>query len=615
MWHRTRSASSDLADRLNEPEVAERDPASVDRWKAFVAIAISFVTMVFSMTMVFVALSAIADEFDVTLRAVSWVVIVQSLVISGLMLPMGRVADMVGRRRVHLIGLVLFAAGASVRGRRAPTFGLLIAARALMSVGNAMGQSVGTAMVVAVFPPEERGKALGSQTSVVAIGSAMGPIGAGLILQVLPWQALFLMLIPPLIVAYVVGHRYLDEAVVSSSGGVAAGDRPDFDWGGAALSSLAITALVLTVSNPFALSWTSPLMLASAIGMVVLFALFVRWELGQDAPMLQLRFFTRRTFSMAVTSRTFGFVGYTAVAFLMPIFLISVRGFGEGATGAILFLASLGMGLAANQSGRQSDRFGERPVFLTGFAVHLVSLAGIALLGGGSPLWLVMVLLFANGLALGLWNVPNGSAILASVPAEHLGVVGAFMNLTRNIGNVVGQALASAIVVGVMAARGFDVPLSKIASTDGAAAAFVHGARITYVAVTALSAVTLLLALSTRPQPQAATVQLIHAGRWHFGERCPSLPARPAPLASCQCTVIDPRNGVAAQWPRSWRSRSTMRSAAARSTRSGATGASASGPRARPAPRLARLCRRAARPSASHASGVASAVGSAPSAA
>lgn len=479
---------------------------SAHRWRAFTAIAISFVTMVFSMSMVFVALSAIADDFDVTLRAVSWVVIVQSLVISGLMMPMGRVADMIGRRRVHLVGLVLFAVG-SVCVAVAPTFPLMLAARALMSVGNAMGQAVGTAMVVAVFPPEERGKALGSQTSVVAIGAAMGPIGAGLVLQVLPWQALFFMLVPPLVVAFVVGYRYLDEALVSSSPAAADGSvavRPGFDWGGAALSSLAITALVLVVSNPFAMSWTSAPLLGGVAVMVALFAVFVLWELRQSAPMLQLRFFARPIFSMAVTSRTLGFVGYTAVAFLMPIFLISVRGLGEGSTGALLFLTSLGMGLAANQSGRNADRLGERPIFIAGFTVHLVSLVGIALLGRGSPMWLVMVLLFANGLALGLWNVPNGSAILASVPAEHLGVVGAFMNLTRNIGNVVGQALASAIVVGVLTARGFDIPLSKIAGTEGAADAFLHGCRIAYLVVSALSVVALGLALVTRPPGRAA---------------------------------------------------------------------------------------------------------------
>jgi MFS family permease len=482
------------------------EQANIDQWKAFTAIAISFVTMVFSMTMVFVALSAIAHDFDVTLRAVSWVVIIQSLVISGLMMPMGRLADMVGRRRIHLIGLLLFAFG-SLCVALAPTFGLMIAARALMSVGNAMGQSVGTAMVVAVFPPEERGKALGSQTSVVAIGSAMGPIVAGFVLQILPWQALFFGLVPPLLIAFVVGYRYLDEAMVSRSGAVdgSVGKRPPFDWGGATLSTLAITALVMVASNPFALAWTSAPLLGGALGMIVLFVVFVVWELRHTAPMLELRFFARPIFSKAVTSRTLGFVGSTAVSFLMPVFLISARGLSEGLTGSVLFLTSLGLGMAANQSGRLTDRLGERPLFLTGFTIHVISLAGITLVSARTPLWLVMVLLFANGMAMGLWNVPNGSTILASVPPENLGVVGAFMNLTRNIGNVVGQALASAIVVGVLVSRGFDIPLSDIAATAGASEAFLHGCRIAYGVVTALSAVALGLALLTRPE-QARSV-------------------------------------------------------------------------------------------------------------
>jgi MFS family permease len=485
-----------------------------DRSKAFTAIAISFVAMVFSMSMVFVALSAIADDFGVTLRAASWVVIVQSLVISALMMPLGRVADMVGRRKVHLIGLVLFGIG-SLAVALAPTFPLMIAARAVMSLGNAMGQAVGTAMIVAIFPPEERGKALGSQTTIVALGTAAGPIGGGLVLQALPWEALFLLLLPPIAIAYVVGVRYLDEAVVSASGaagGPAGRERPGFDWGGAALSALAITAMVLTVSNPFALAWTSPAVLAGFGAMAVVLTAFAWWELRHPAPMLELRFFARRLFTLAVTARTLGFVGYTSVIFLVPIYLISVRGLGEGAAGAVLFLASLGMGVAGNRAGPLSDRLGERPVAAVGFAVHVVSLGGFVFVGRSSPLWLVMLLLLGCGLALGLWNVPNGSTILGSVPPENLGVVGAFMNLTRNIGSVIGQALAAAVVVGIMGARGFDIPLSELESTAGAASAFLDGWRVTFLLFTAVAAVALVVSLAARPTTAARRGVPVPAG-------------------------------------------------------------------------------------------------------
>ena len=177
-----------------------RQPDNAYKWKAFAAIAIAFTTMVMSMSMVFLALSAIAEDYGVTLRSVTWVVIAQALTISALMMPMGRLADIVGRKKIHLTGLVLFAAGALFTAF-APTFGLLIVARIVMATGNAMGQSVGMAMVISVFPDNERGKAIGSQTTAVAVGGSLGPIIAGLVLQVAPWETLFLMMLPPIMIS------------------------------------------------------------------------------------------------------------------------------------------------------------------------------------------------------------------------------------------------------------------------------------------------------------------------------------------------------------------------------------------------------------------------------
>ena len=159
-----------------------RDPY---RWKAFAVISIPLTTSVMSMSMVFLALSAIAEDYGVTLRSVTWVVVAQALTISALMMPMGRFADIIGRKKVHLIGLVIFAAG-SLFTAFAPTFGLLILARVVMATGNSMLQAVGTAMIISVFPDNERGKAIGSQTTAVAVGGASGPIIAGIVLQWLP---------------------------------------------------------------------------------------------------------------------------------------------------------------------------------------------------------------------------------------------------------------------------------------------------------------------------------------------------------------------------------------------------------------------------------------------
>ncbi len=462
------------------------------KWQAFAAIGVAFVTNVMAMSMVFVALPSIADEFDVTLRSVAWVVIAQSLTISSLMLPIGRVADTIGRRRVHLSGLTLFGIGA-VAVALAPTFGLLIAARVVMSIGSAMGQSVGTAMVVATFPPSERGKAIGSQTTAVAIGAASGPIVGGLILQVLPWQALFLLLVIPVSVAIVLGYVVLDEERVSPPDD----RRPTgFDWGGALLSAAAVIVVVLTINNPLGLGWGSPVIIGGLALAVALFSIWVLWELRTPDPMLDLSLFANRVFSTAVTIRLLGFMGSTAVFFLAPVFLISLRSMPAAAAGGVLFLNALGMGVAAQLSGRLSDRYGTDRFTAGGFALLCVAALLLSSLTKSTPLGLIMPLLLVVGLAAGTWNVPNNSTIIGAVPASRHGVIGAFTNLVRNLGNVAGQALASAIVVGVMVSRGVDVPLSEIADSQAAGDAFTAGWQWTFRVTAALAAVCMLLALS-----------------------------------------------------------------------------------------------------------------------
>lgn len=448
------------------------------------------------MGMVFLALAQIADTFGVTLRSASWVVIVQGLTISAFMLPMGRMADIIGRKKVHLIGLVLFGTG-SVFTALAPTFGLLILARIFTAIGNSMGQSVGTAMILSVFPARERGKAIGAQTTAVAVGGASGPVIAGVVLQFLPWEALFLMLTIPIGIALIAGYFILDEKLVSQQ---RQGARPAFDWVGAIVSALTVTVVVILINNPFGVPIISPLILGGAVSAIALFGFFVWWELNSDSPMLEVRMFKNIVFSMAVATRFLGFLGTTAVRFLMPIYLISLRDIQEAAAGGILFITSLGMAVAASSSGRLGDRLGERPFTIVGFLMLVFTALGFMFFTSDTPLWIVMVVLLFNGLAMGLWGVPNNSTILGSVSRESFGVVGALTNLTRNVGNVAGQAIASAVVVGVMVADGFDIPLSKITGDKAASDSFMNGWKFAYILVTVFSLFGLALAIVTKPK-------------------------------------------------------------------------------------------------------------------
>ncbi len=472
----------------------EADGSDNYKWVAFAAIGSSFVTAVLGLTMVFVALPAMADDFGVTLKAASWIVIAPSLTISALLLPFGRMADLVGRRRVHLTGLVLFALGAALTAL-STNFTMLLVSRVVMSIGGALSESVGTGILVSVFPSNERGKAIGSQTTAVAVGAAAGPLAAGVALQFLSWRALFWFLVVLTAVTFTIGAAVLDEDRITPVDR----ERPPFDLRGAALSLVLVVSFVVTVNNPFGLAWTSAPMLASAVLVVASLVGFIWWELRCPYPMLELRFFANPIFARGVLARTLGFVVNAAVYILVPILLVSVVGVSESRAGIAVFLNSVGLGVAAQISGRLSDRWGARRFMVSGFASAVVVMLIFAWLDEGSPLWLTVTVALAAGLATGTWNVPNNATVIGTVPPAAYGVVGAFTNLARNVGNVFGQAAVAAIVAAAMAARGFDIPLGEIADTPGAGAAFVEGWRLVFLVMAGLGLISMLASIGMRP--------------------------------------------------------------------------------------------------------------------
>ena len=444
--------------------------------------------------MTFVVLGAIADDFDISLSTVSWVVIVQSLVISALMMPMGRFGDIIGRKRIHLLGLVFFASGAALTAL-APTFGILIISRIITSIGNAMGQSVGTAIVISAFPTTERGKAIGSQTTAVAIGGASGPIFGGFVLQFLPWEALFIILLIPVAIAFFAALFFLkSDSQVQTLDSV----RSPFDGVGAFISAAAIILLVVAINNPFGFQWISSEMMIALGLFLLLTIIFIIWELRIDVPMFQLRMFASGNFSLAVLTRLLGFGGATAVRFIVPVFLISLLQLNEAVAGAILLLTSVGMAVGAQISGRMSDKFGPRPFAISGFTLAFITTLAMVFVGRDTSLVLLGFILLFNGLSMGLWNVTNNAVIIGSVADSELGVIGAFTNLTRNLGNVTGQALSASVVAGVMLSSGFDVPLNEIGNDVAAGDSFLTGTRVAYLLVSGITFVSLVLAFFTK---------------------------------------------------------------------------------------------------------------------
>jgi EmrB/QacA subfamily drug resistance transporter len=462
----------------------------------FWAVGIALFASVLDFSIVFLALSSIADEFGVTLRAVTWVVISTSLTISAIMLPLGRVSDITGRKRFHITGMMFFVTG-GILAFTSQSLEMLIVARVVMSIGSAMGQAVVFAIIVGVFPESQRGKALGMITTAVAIGAASGPIIAGPLIQEFGWRSVFLVTTIPTAVGIVAAIIVLDDRRI---GGAARKIGTKYDWLGAFLSAAALSVTILTISNPFTFDWISFQIIGGGLLGVGLFAALVWWELRTTDPMLNLRFFQNSTFSWSTSTRFLTFLGGSATFFLMPVFVQSFMGYDQRSAGMIMFVGALGMGMASQFSGRLSDRYGFRKFTFVGIGTLVVTNIWFSFFVSDTPLWIVMPVLFVNGVGMGLWMAPNMNATLSTVGRGDLGSMSAFLNLIRNVGSVIGQALASAIIAGIMLSRGAEVQLNELATTTDptVTGAFLDGWKMTFWVLSAVTAVALFAAIRTK---------------------------------------------------------------------------------------------------------------------
>ena len=466
------------------------------QWKAFFAVALSIFTMVMSMNITILALPLIARDFAVTLREVSWVVIAFSLTVTALLLPMGRLSDLIGRKKTLLSGITFFIIGSMIC-YFADSFSMLILGRVVMGLGASMGQGVGTAIVVSVFPQKERGKAIGSHTTAVAIGAAGGPVLAGVLLQFFSWQVIFLVVAFPAVLAFFWGLLILDDERIGS---FQAEDKV-FDWSGAVLTILLMLFFVTTLNSPFPSDYDFWVFLLGIPGSIILLITFIFLQLRTPSPLLDLKLFSNRIFSYSSLTRFLGFTSRSGGMLLLPVFLLNIRGLDEFTIGLLMFSGALGMGIGAQSGGRLSDIFGRRRFVIFGFVLAVLNSILMAWYHQETPLLLIVLTLFVNGISMGLWSTPNQVITVNATPKSKFGPVGALINLTRNTGNVTGQAIATAVIAAVLGFQGFDIELSQVGIMEGSVEAFTHAWRAAYLAIICILCLAIFTAFQTRSIP------------------------------------------------------------------------------------------------------------------
>jgi EmrB/QacA subfamily drug resistance transporter len=469
------------------------------KWWVFGAVSVGLYMIVLDSSSINIALPTISRHFKADLPTVQWVVVGYHLAITALLLPVGRLADILGRKRVYLVGAILFALGAMV-GSLAPNLPSVIVARVLQGAGSASIAVNTIAITLLVFPDKERGKAMGLSFLVLGLGAVSGPLVGGLLVSAFGWRSVFVVTMPVAVVAIVLALVVLDETRISGRHKVMAHSR--FDWLGAVLSMAVLLLFLLGMSAGQKVGWGSPVVLSAFFGSAILMTAFVWWELRFSDPMLELHWFRRSAISLPVFIGFIGFLGAVSVMYLMPFYLQRVLEYSPREAGLVLTPYAVALGVIGPLSGRLSDRYGTRWLSGLGLVFLIIGLVLFARLTVSSSLTYVLLGVAITGFGMATLMPPNNSAVLGAVDRTYFGVANGMINLVRTGAWVIGIVLITTVVTEVMGFRGYEPSLESISSNsgDGVQRAFTEGLRYVYLGLIGLMTLGLIATVLRRPR-------------------------------------------------------------------------------------------------------------------
>ncbi len=392
-----------------------------------------------------IALPTLTKELGTDLDRVKWVVVAYLLVITCLMLPFGLLSDQKGRKLIFQTGFLVFILGSALCGL-AVNLPLLVLFRMVQAMGAAMLMANGPAIITSSFGAKERGAALGTLAMVVSGGLMMGPSLGGLLISELGWRSIFWINVPIGIIGTVLVEIFIKKSLPSRN-------RVSFDWTGAFLQTVLLLLFIGIFGAPVKAHTGTVMTLARFMALIALIGLsivFVRVEAAAKHPLFDLTLFYHRTFWTSILASFLTFVAFSSVTVLMPFFLQDQLHFSTQKAGLFMTAIPMIIFLVAPLSGRLSDRLGSRGLSSTGSGVGMLGLwlmSGV--MGTGlsevSSQWIIVATLGMIGLAIGLFQSPNNSAIMGCVPSSKLGVASALLATVRNLGLVTGTGFSTAL--------------------------------------------------------------------------------------------------------------------------------------------------------------------------
>ena len=394
----------------------------------------------FDGSVVTIAIPSIASSIKLGLESAVWVPLAYLLLLTLLLINVGRLADLHGRKRFYTLGFMLFTVGSILCGLSV-TDVQLISFRALQGVGAAFIAANSAAIVTDVFPTEGRGKALGINTMAVYTGLTVGPVLGGILVQTFGWRSIFFVNVPIGILVISLVTLKLRQNPPNALGA-------RFDLAGAAALSVALAASLIVLTLGGIYGWFSALTIILAVLGGAMFLLFFRIERLSPFPTLDLSLFSKnRLFAAANSTAFLSYIAVNGVTLTIAIYLETIKGLSPEVTGLYLIAQALPMAMFSPFSGWLSDRFGSRTLATIGMGCVTVGLFLFSGLNADSSGLDVMLRLVIVGVGFGIFSSPNTSAVMGSVPQEKLGVAAGMLGTMR----FMGQSLSLAMLGAVMA--------------------------------------------------------------------------------------------------------------------------------------------------------------------
>ena len=454
------------------------------KWLVLFSVGMGIFLATVDGSIVNVALPTLVRELNTNFATVQWVVLGYLLTTTTLLLSMGRLGDMVGKKPVYLSGFVVFTIGSLLCGT-APSVQWLIGFRVLQAVGAAMVQALGIAIVTEAFPRQERGKALGITGTLVSIGIVLGPTLGGLLIDAFSWRSIFYVNLPIGIIGTLMVLRYVPN--FKPSGG------QKFDFAGALVMFAGLLLLLLAMTMGQERGFANGLIVGMLGTAVFLLTLFIIIEKRVTQPMIDLQLFTNRLFNVSLLTGLLVFVTVAGVFILLPFYLENMLGYDTRQVGLMIAAVPILLGVTAPIAGTLSDKIGVRRIATLGLFIMLIGYLAMSRLNltTALPIYIISVLPFGAG--VGIFQSPNNSAIMGSVAREKLGITSGLLAITRNLGQTTGIALMGAVWASRVTSR------AGFAAQGGVSTAPIDaqiaGLQDTFLVIVAMITIAFLLSL------------------------------------------------------------------------------------------------------------------------